>query len=101
MKLVELARDRNFDGYLLNIETNLNFLPPKEFYPSGREERDKDEEAFWEEQTLAGMGTVLSPDLCKKRMERMQRNALAIKNWTAYIREEGKRLVGSHFEIIW
>ncbi|GJJ09821.1 hypothetical protein Clacol_004045 [Clathrus columnatus] len=101
IKLIQMAQDRIFDGYLLNIETDLNFLPPVEYYPGGEEERDKDEQAFMDEQKLAGLKMLLTPELRRSRVDRMTRNALAIEKWTAYIKEEGKRLVGPHFEVIW
>lgn len=100
-KLIQLAQEYGFDGYLLNIETDLNFIPPEEFYIGGEKEKKKDEEAFVAEKKLCGMKTVLTPGLRQCREDRMRKNAKTLENWTSYIRNEGKRLVGSHFEIIW
>ncbi|KAF8516116.1 glycosyl hydrolase family 85-domain-containing protein [Hysterangium stoloniferum] len=101
MKIIKLAKERDFDGYLLNIETNLNFLPPASCYPGGSEERDEDASYLDQEKQFSGLKLALSPEMKQRRAKRMRRNALALLNWATWLTQQGKRLVGPHWEIIW
>jgi hypothetical protein len=101
MKFIKLSKERGFDGYLLNIETNLNFLPPASCYPGGSEERDIDASYLDQEKHFSGLKLALSPEMQKRQSKRMRRNALALLNWATWLTRQGKRLVGPQWEIIW
>lgn len=101
-QLIKLAKHRNFDGYLINIETDLNFLPPASCYPlKSQEERDEDAAFKGREANLAGLEALISSDIRQRRERRMVRNATVLASWVEWLREEGKRLVGPHWEVIW
>jgi Glycosyl hydrolase family 85 len=101
-KLIKLAKNRNFDGYLINIETDLNFLPPVSCYPrKSQEERDEDAASMERETKLAGLEALVSSDIKQRRERRMVRNASLLASWVGWLREEGKRLVGPHWDVIW
>lgn len=101
-QLIRIAKDRNFDGYLINVETDLNFLPPASFYPrKSQEERDEDAASMERELNLGGLETLVSSSVQDKRKERMAKNASVLSSWVGLLREQGKRLVGSHWEVIW
>jgi hypothetical protein len=100
--LITLAQVRNFGGYLVNIETDLNFLPPASSYPGkSQKERDKDAASLEKERNLAGLKALISPDIQRRREQRMEKNATALLGWVGWLREEGKKRVGPHWEIIW
>ncbi|KIJ27395.1 glycoside hydrolase family 85 protein [Sphaerobolus stellatus SS14] len=100
-QLMKLAKERRFDGYLLNIETDLNFLPPAECYPGGAQEREEDAEFFRKEKEAFGAPRCLPAEIKDRQERRMKRNALALCNWTKWFTEVGKKIVGPHWEVIW
>ncbi|KAF8581664.1 glycoside hydrolase family 85 protein [Ramaria rubella] len=101
-QLIKLAKARNLDGYLLNIETDLDFLPPVWCYP-GKSKNERDEDAAYldREKFLVGLGSLLSSDLQQRREQRMEKNATVLASWAGWLREEGKRLISPHWEVIW
>ena len=99
--LITLAQARNFDGYLVNIETDLNFLPPASSYPCKLQDQRKDAASLEREKSLAGLGALISSEVQQKRDYRMKKNASALLGWVGWLREEGKRRVGPHWQIIW
>ena len=101
LRLMQLAKDRGFDGYLLNIETDLNFLPPASCYPGGEKEREEDASSFEKEKQLLGNSRLLNSEVVEKADRRRRRNALALSNWTKWFTEEGRKVVGPRWEVIW
>jgi hypothetical protein len=101
-QLIRLAKDRNFDGYLVNIETDLNFLPPASYYPYiSQTDRDGDAALMEREKNLAGLDALISSRVRHGREQRMRQNATVLSNWVGWLREEGRRRVGPHWEVVW
>lgn len=101
-QLIRLAKDGKIDGYLINVETDLNFLPPASCCPGDSQaEWDEGAASLKKEQHLAGFGGLVTPGVKTRREKRMARNASVLQNWVGALMEEGRRLVGTHWQVIW
>jgi len=101
LQLMKLAKARGIDGYLLNVETDLNFLPPIECYPGGSQEREEDADFLRREKEVPKGLPLLFGEIKDRRERRMKRNALALCNWTKWFTRMGKKIVGPNWEVIW